>query len=632
MDFTGERLFQRTLKFFTLALFLIVGTTNWLAATAQSGDKENLPILLLVMESPAGTKTKDDLNIAIKETLRDAINDSKQYSLHFFLPNESLIKRALRERQLSAEDLLEPYKQDGLERVAKVIGAQYVLVFHSVAGKTTVTTRFRMLENANPDIWTSKMDNQAETPWVFGKKRLKPEDIARVVTDQITAPMGIPTHLGDNLAALTSTKTAYDPEKGRKKPAKKDASPKNLVPNDKSKTDPLSNGKEPIADGTTVDPDKPAIPSEVAERGNSKKISSPKQPKSGANSKKAIKEPLATQPVSHSSQTPEAASAADKNDGNAQSTVLTTDRPNYLEQGIQFRKTGDLSNAISSFRKAVNERPYDTDIRRQLAIAYQEKKLPDAALAEATRILQLDPNNPALYRLYGELLLQQGDFTGAIQALRESIRLAPADIGIQVSLGDALLKTGKFSEAVSVYEASVKSDPKSPLPHRRLARAFAGRAESELTQYQASLEQIKAARELTPAKETQTYHEDYLALLKMLEKRLAGMLIELSEFSRLKNAGKSGANELLRETKDLKERAEKLSDFLESLPPASGLEASQLHLSQSDSFLIQAINFFRELLQQGDDRVRSAMMNAQIASQRELDTAGKKLAAAVSKL
>lgn len=615
-----------------LALVLLVGTSHWLAATAQSGDKENLPILLLVMDVPAGTKSKDDLNIAVKETLRDAINNSKQYSVHLFLPNESLIKRALRERQLSAEDLIEPFKQDGLERVAKVIGAQYVLVFHSDAGKTTVTTKFRMLENANPDIWTSKLDSLAETPWVFGKKRLKSEDIARVVTDQITAQMGIPTHLGDNLAALTSTKTVYDPEKGRKKLAKKDAPPKTLVPPDNSKSDSLSNGKEQVPDGTVVDPDKSANPTEVAARGNSKRISAAKQPKNGANSKKAIKEPLVTQPVSDSSQTPEATNDTGKNDANVQPSVLKTDRPNYLEQGIQFRKAGDLSNAISSFRKAVNERPYDTDIRRQLAIAYQEKKLPDSALAEATRILQLDPNNPALYRLYGELLLQQGDFTGAIQALRESIRLAPADIAIQVSLGDALLKTGKFSEAVSVYEASVKSDPKSPLPHRRLARAFAGRAESELTQYQASLEEIKAARELTPAKETQTYHEDYLALLKMLQKRMAGMLIELSEFSRSKNAGKSGANELLRETKDLKERAEKLSDFLESLPPASGLEASQLHLSQSDSFLIQAINFFRELLQQGDDRVRSAMMNAQIASQRELDTAGKKLAAAESKL
>ena len=513
-----------------------------------------------------------------------------------------------------------------------MIGAQYLLIFHSDASKTIVSTKFRMLENAVPDIWTVKMNSQAETPWVFGKKRLKSDDIARLVTDQITSRMGIPTHLGDNLAALTSTKTLFDPEKGRKKPAKKETPPKTAGTADKDTTDALLSGKEVDPVATPADPKKAVKPFETADRGKNKQTNLPRQSGNGAVSKGAPVGTLPAQPLPDSTRIAEETTATGKNDGNAQTSISATERPNYLEQGIQFRKTGDLSNAISSFRKAVNERPYDTDIRKLLANAYQEKKLPDSALAEATRILQLDPNNPALYRLYGELLLQQGDFTGAIQALRESIRLAPADIGIQVSLGDALLKTGKFSEAVSVYEASVKSDPKSPLPHRRLARAFAGRAESELTQYQASLEQMKIARELTPAKETQTYQEDYVALLKMLEKRLAGMLMELSESSRLKNSGKSGANELLRETKDLKERAEKLSDFLEILPPASGLEATQLHLSQSGSFLMQAINFFRELLQQGDDRVRSAMMNAQIASQRELDTAGKKLANAESKL
>ena len=94
-------------KLLILAVFLLVGTSNCRAANAQSGDKENLPILLLVMDAPPGTKSKDELNIAVKEVLRDAINDSKQFSVHYFLPNESLIKRALRERQLSAEDLIE---------------------------------------------------------------------------------------------------------------------------------------------------------------------------------------------------------------------------------------------------------------------------------------------------------------------------------------------------------------------------------------------------------------------------------------------------------------------------------------------------------------------------------------------
>ena len=65
--------------------------------------------------------------------------------------------------------------------------------------------------------------------------------------------------------------------------------------------------------------------------------------------------------------------------------------------------------------------------------------MPEAAHAEALRALRLDSANTSLYRLFGEVLLAQGDLPGAMQAFRDGIKIDPSDIACQVALGDSLL-------------------------------------------------------------------------------------------------------------------------------------------------------------------------------------------------
>ena len=88
-------------------------------ADSQATSVENSPIVLLVIDTPAGVKSKDELNVAIKDLLRDALNDSKRYTVHVFFPNESLIKRALKDRVITPDDLVEPYKPESLKRIAR---------------------------------------------------------------------------------------------------------------------------------------------------------------------------------------------------------------------------------------------------------------------------------------------------------------------------------------------------------------------------------------------------------------------------------------------------------------------------------------------------------------------------------
>ena len=611
-----------------LALLLFAcGSFAPCGVRAQSQPSETGASLLLVIDLPEGVKTKNEVNLAIKNMVRDALNESKLYSVHVFLPGESLIKRALKDRLISPEDMVEPYKPEGLKRIARAVGSQQILTFYATQTKNEIQTKYRIYESSGPELWITKADSEGKIDAVLGKKRLSTDDIARIFTDQITASAGVVTHFSENIKILNSNKIIYDPNRGKKPSVPKEAKP----PKDKPKTDPgadlkndPANGEKAVTTGgdeSSIDPapeKKPAVkPTPVGGKGaknqkNSKNVRTD-------NPETAPKNGAAKNPVTVIPESPELIEKPNP------ARTIDSNRPNYQELAKQFKGSGDGASVISFLRKAVNEKPMDVELRKQLSLAYFDRKMGAAALEEATRIIQLDPKNGSLHRLYGELLMKQGDTPGALIALREAIQLAPSDISIQVSYGDALLKTGKFPEAVEVYESAVKSDPKSPLPHRRLARAFAGKAETEAGQYEASLEHLKIARTLTPVKETQIYQEDYIGLMRLIEKRISGMLIELTESVRLKNTGKAETDALIRQSKDLKSRSEKLSDYLNELPPAAGFESLQAHLSQSDSLLIQAVNFYREALAQGDDRTNSAMMNAQILSQRELDVAKNRL-------
>src|SRR5262249_32518277 len=103
----------------------------------------------------------------------------------------------------------------------------------------------------------------------------------------------------------------------------------------------------------------------------------------------------------------------------------------------RFRGKGDLPNLIISLRRAINDKPYEPQLRSELVQAYMEKGWKESARDEAARAVQLAPNSASLHRLYGEGLLETNDAEGAVRELNEAVRLEGADAANHVSLGEA---------------------------------------------------------------------------------------------------------------------------------------------------------------------------------------------------
>jgi predicted Zn-dependent protease len=126
------------------------------------------------------------------------------------------------------------------------------------------------------------------------------------------------------------------------------------------------------------------------------------------------------------------------------------------------------------------------------------------AIAQIDGLITAMPNNPYLYELKGQALLENGHPMEAIPPLRHAVQLAPSPALIQILLAQALVATNdaKLSaEAVSMLHVALIKEPEDGDAYTTLAMAY-GRendlADADLASAQAAFARgdNKTAREL----------------------------------------------------------------------------------------------------------------------------------------
>ena len=76
------------------------------------------------------------------------------------------------------------------------------------------------------------------------------------------------------------------------------------------------------------------------------------------------------------------------------------------------------------------------------------------------------------------MMLQQGDFDGAISHLRTVARLAPDAALPHAELGKALAAKGSLDEAAAELKQAVKLAPQQPEVYRQLARVLSSQGKT----------------------------------------------------------------------------------------------------------------------------------------------------------
>lgn len=81
----------------------------------------------------------------------------------------------------------------------------------------------------------------------------------------------------------------------------------------------------------------------------------------------------------------------------------------FLREAIELEKRGDYSNALTSYRLALREKPDDLQVLQNMAIAFSRTGQPEEAIRSYRRALQIDPELAGAHYGLAYLLLKRGD-------------------------------------------------------------------------------------------------------------------------------------------------------------------------------------------------------------------------------
>ncbi len=574
--------------------------------TASSTPPSTAITTIIIAERRTASEAarKDVVNSLMKEDMNNVFKDSGLYTVEMFSPSMSFLKQALLAHSLDSSDLDEPVKASSLHKVARLFGARNIVTFHAVLDKTGIKTDVTFEELAAQDTWRQTITNSYSTPTVIGRRKLKVEEMVLVNVDAIARSLSVPSHLLDDmhleLAAAGATHST---------PATKQA-----TTNSDATTQSNTGAAGAQSQTTGTDDGNPTSQGPITPPPTTKPGKTKKQQALDLQSFTAIPEPTEPTVLEGARPIPSRLSQPE-----IRETISNEERAQ------RFRTSGDLASAILYLRRAVDDKPDDIDLRRKLIKAYQDDNASEMAVAEIGRSLRLDNKNSALYRMYGDAEYASGNSAEAMKAYKQAMDLDPKDVLARIALADMLQHDGQYGAAQQLYGDAVVSAPTSPIPHRRLALAACQRASSDPDQYAQALSEIKKARALTAPIDTQSYLDDYSALMKIMESRVMDILEQLDNTYAAFARGQSSGVATNRLLKDMSERASAASDFLDALPVSAGQEGTHALYQEGTASLLSSISYLKSFVEKGDTQFETKLNTEKMSARHDLTEAGKRL-------
>lgn len=116
--------------------------------------------------------------------------------------------------------------------------------------------------------------------------------------------------------------------------------------------------------------------------------------------------------------------------------------------GLAYSKTGATSNAIKSYKEAVEIDPDNTDVRRQYADSLLDANQLPQARAQLEQVVRTNPQDGTAYLRLAQIDQAQGNFADAEKQLAQARNLIPNDP--EVAYEEALVQDAKGDDAQAI--------------------------------------------------------------------------------------------------------------------------------------------------------------------------------------
>ncbi len=549
------------------SLFLSAGT----AANAQK------PPTIVIFSQPDQKAAKDEPFVDLSPYVSRNLAESGKYTPIVYKSSLQPVRDALASGELSAMDTMEPIRKEAAGHIARALGATELLLITGRMTKDGVAGTVEMDRLVGQQNWTLMFSESLSTYRGKGKK-------PSVLEGALAHAGGIVQRLIGGRNQVTSSE-----------PVKVDL--RETKGNGKKGT-PTKSASVPANSGAAKDPMKDPV----------KDASKPATDQN----KTAVKDPVPPASVGHSEPDKPVVKPTPQQQG------LTVSASELLAE--RYRRSGDSANLILALRKAVNDKPHDARLRRDLARAYLERGWHSAARDEANRAVAAAPEDSQLHRLLGDISLAAGDPESAVAAYQDAVRLNGKDVASYISLGDAFLGLTRAEEAQKAYASAAAAEPSSPIPHRRLARSFALKGD-----FESSAREMDLAKSLGGSDDPSNQSGDFVEILGMAESTLRTAMARQTATRIALTNGSKTREQCFSDSNEQKKRVEKLAAYLEGVQAPPQLVRVTALYAQAAGIAVQYLETSLQFLETQETRKEEEALLLLKETSRQLDDAAKKL-------
>jgi tetratricopeptide (TPR) repeat protein len=172
-----------------------------------------------------------------------------------------------------------------------------------------------------------------------------------------------------------------------------------------------------------------------------------------------------------------------------------------LEQAIELDEAGDYEQSEVIYRRLVEIRPEDPNIRERTATALALQGKSQEAKEHYLKALEIKPEYPAALFGLGNILGLEKNYDEAAKMFRKALEINPAHANTLLNLGSILAFQGNLEEAAGMFQKALDTDPDGPesfSAHRQLADTLVrqSKIEEAVPHFQAALESRPDSGEL----------------------------------------------------------------------------------------------------------------------------------------
>jgi len=158
----------------------------------------------------------------------------------------------------------------------------------------------------------------------------------------------------------------------------------------------------------------------------------------------------------------------------------------YYRLGVVLSKSGELSEAIPCFQRAIQLDPkLAGPPHNGLGNVYSDLDRYKEALAAYKQAIQLEQTYAHPHHGLGNVYYRLGRYEEALDAYNQAIQLDQTYAGPHNGLGTVYAMQGRYKEALDAYNQAIQLDPKAAYPYNGLGNVYfnSGRYEDALDAY-----------------------------------------------------------------------------------------------------------------------------------------------------